>query len=143
MTEARPYGAWASPLTAADAAAAAIGLAYVTAHDGRLYWIESRPNERGRSVLMSAAPDSAGVELTPPPINVRSRVHEYGGRPYAVAGSAVAYCEFGDQRLRVHAGGQTSGPVTPDGFRYADGAASADGRTIYWVREDIRGPANR
>lgn len=140
MIEARPYGAWPSPLRAADAAAAAIGLAYVTAHDGRMYWIESRPSERGRSVLMSAARDGAPAELTPPPGNVRSRVHEYGGRPYTVAGSAVAYCEFGDQRLRVRANGATSGPLTPEGFRYADGASSPDGRTTYWVREDHTQP---
>lgn len=140
MSEARPYGAWPSPLSAAHAAAAAVGLAHVTATDGRLYWIESRPSEGGRNVLMSAAPGLTPTELTPPPINVRSRVHEYGGRPYAVAGSAVAYAEFGDQRLRVHAQGMTSAPLTPEGFRYADGAPSPEGRTIYWVREDHTQP---
>ncbi len=140
MTDPHPYGAWPSPLAAGDIAASAIGLSYVTAHDGRLYWIESRPSERGRNALMSAAPDGALTELTPPPVNVRSRVHEYGGRPYTVAGSAVAYVEFNDQRLRVQANGATSGPLTPDGFRYADGAPSPDGRTIYWVREDHTRP---
>ena len=140
MREVRPYGAWPSPLAAADAAAAAIGIGYVTAHEGRLYWIESRPSERGRSAVMCAARDGVPTELTPSPTNVRSRVHEYGGRPYTVAGRAVAYCEFGDQRLRVRANGTTSGPATPEGFRYADGASSADDRTVYWVREDHTRP---
>jgi dipeptidyl aminopeptidase/acylaminoacyl peptidase len=85
---------------------------------------------------MSAAPGAVPAELTPPPANVRTRVHEYGGRPYTVAGSAVVYAEFGDQRLRVGVQGAPSSPLTPDGFRYADGAPSPAGRTIYWVRED-------
>jgi dipeptidyl aminopeptidase/acylaminoacyl peptidase len=67
-------------------------------------------------------------------------VHEYGGRPYTVAGGAVVYAEFGDQRLRVGAQGAPSSPLTPDGFRYADGAPSHDGRTTYWVREDHTQP---
>jgi dipeptidyl aminopeptidase/acylaminoacyl peptidase len=135
-----PYGAWPSPLRAADVAAAAIGLGYVTAHDGRLYWIESRPAEGGRNALMSAAPGGTPAELTPASINARTRVHEYGGRPYTVAGDAVVYADFADQRLRVGAPGAASGPVMPDGFRYADGAASPDGGTIYWVREDHTRP---
>ena len=60
-------GSWASPLSARAVATAGVGLGYATACDGRLYWIESRPAERGRSVLVAAAPGSAPADVTPAP----------------------------------------------------------------------------
>src|SRR4029453_13487088 len=74
-----PFGAWASPLSASDIAAAALGISYVSDRAGTLYWIETRPAEKGRNALMSASRGGEPVELTPPDANVRSRVHEYGG----------------------------------------------------------------
>ncbi len=136
----RPYGAWDSPLRASDVAAASVGLAYASARDGRLYWVEARPQERGRNALVSAAPDGPATEAAPISSNVRTRVHEYGGSPYVALADGVVFAEFGDQRLRLQRGGTTSGPLTPEGFRYADGAASSDDRTIYWVREDHTRP---
>ena len=52
--------------------------------DGRcwLLWLEQRPQERGRTTALIrcfGAPTSAAFELTPAPINLRSRVHDYGG----------------------------------------------------------------
>ena len=111
-------------------------LSDATACDGRLYWIESRPAERGRSVLMVATPGGPAEDVTAADIDVRSRVHEYGGRPYAVAGSCVMFCGFKDQRFYAQHAGRSPRPLTPIGYRYADGATSADGRTIFLVRED-------
>ena len=45
MAEVRPYGAWASPITAASLAEGAIGLADLRVADGKLYWLETRPAE--------------------------------------------------------------------------------------------------
>ena len=87
------YGTWASPLRARDVAAAALRLSYVTTYNGRLYWIESRPAEQGRSALMAATPGGPAIEVTPGTSNVRSRVHEYGGRPYTIARNAVTFCD--------------------------------------------------
>lgn len=140
LPEAAACGSWRSPLDARAVAASGVGLAYATACGGRLYWIESRPAERGRSVLVAATPGSAPADVTPAPANVRTRVHEYGGRPYAVAGGRVAYCEFGDQILRVRDEGGQVRAWTTAGYRYADGAASADGRTLFVVREDHTAP---
>ena len=55
MTTAQPLrcGTWPSPLTAEVAAAGAASLIYAAAHRGTLYWLENRPAERGRSVLMA------------------------------------------------------------------------------------------
>jgi len=140
MPAAAACGSWASPLDARTVAASGVGLAYATACDGRLYWIESRPVEGGRNVLVAATPGSAPADVTPAPGNVRSRVHEYGGRPYTVAGRRIAHCEFGDQILYVRDEDGPPRAVTPPGYRYADGAAAADGRTLFIVREDHSRP---
>ena len=135
------YGTWASPLAAREVAEAALGLSYATAHNGRLYWIESRPTEQGRSALMAATPGGPAVDVTPAKSNVRSRVHEYGGRPYTVACNVVTSCEFSDQRLYAQHADGLSGALTEAGYRYADGAAQEDGRTIFLVREDHTRPS--
>jgi dipeptidyl aminopeptidase/acylaminoacyl peptidase len=135
-----PYGTWASSLGAREVAAAALDLSYATAYNGRLYWIESRPAEQGRSVLMAAAPRGPALDVTPATSNVRSRVHEYGGRPYTVARNAIIFCEFADQRLYMQPAGNLPDALTAAGYRYADGAASSDGRTIFLVREDHSRP---
>lgn len=81
---------------------------------------------------MSTLLDTGPTELTAPDSNVRSRVHEYGGRPYVVLRDAVVYSEFVDQRL--YACGNDE-PLTAPGLRYADGACGADG-ALFMVRED-------
>lgn len=130
------HGAWTSPLTAASVAEASITLSYAGAHGGRLHWIESRPAEGGRNVLVALA-DGGPQELTPADFNVRSRVHEYGGRAYAFANERLVYSNFADQRLYLQCDGQAPSVLTPEGFRYADGAAAGD--RLYYVREDHSG----
>lgn len=136
--EVAPYGGWASPISAEQAGAAANALDQVTARDGRLYWVEGRAAEAGRSVLVTQAADGGAVDLTPPGFDVRTRVHEYGGLAYAHAGAAVVFSNFRDQRLYRHDGDEPPQPLTPPGFRYADGAPTADG-TLFCVREDHTG----
>ncbi len=130
-----PHGAWSSPLSAATLGSAALGLSYVTALEGRLYWVEARPAERGRNVLMCAEPGGEPSDLTPAPFNARTRVHEYGGRPYVAAGPLVLASRFDDQQLYAVPGGKA---LTPTGYRYADGASDASG-VVYFVREDHTG----
>jgi dienelactone hydrolase len=139
--QALPYGAWPSPLRAADVAAASIGLSYAADFEGQLFWIEARPAENGRCALVGAAPDGGVADRCPPASNVRTRVHEYGGRPYVAVRGGVVFAEFRDQRLRAYEDGRLSDPLTPAGYRYADGAVAADGRTVFWVREDHTGGA--
>ena len=68
---------------------------------GRLFWLEQRPHERGRTTLLVAPPDrpEAALELTPGAWNLRSRVHEYGGGVYAVAGTHLVWVHDGDRCL--------------------------------------------
>ena len=132
-------GAWPSPLTPERAAEGAVSLAYAGVAQGRLHWIEGRPAEQGRSVLAACGPAGEVVDRLGPGANVRSRVHEYGGTPWLAVGDQLVYSPFADQRLRARAPDGSERLLTPPGCRYADGHASADGRTLVCVREDHRG----
>ena len=141
-------GAWPSPLTPERAAVGAVLLGYAGVAQGRLHWVEGRPTEQGRSVLMACdavgATGAAGEAATPverlaPDANVRSRVHEYGGTPWAAVGDQLVYSSFADQRLRLRSAGGSERLLTPAGCRYADGHAGSDGHTLVCVREDHRG----
>lgn len=137
--ERRPCGAWPSPLTPAAAAAVSRSLAFAGTAQGRLCWIEGRPEEGGRSVLV--ARDAAGqvVDLIDADDNARSRVHEYGGVPWTAAGELLLYPHFADQQLRVRRPDGRVSVLTPPGCRYADGDATRDGGRVVCVREDHRG----
>jgi dipeptidyl aminopeptidase/acylaminoacyl peptidase len=134
-----PYGEWVSPISAALAGAGANSLACATCSSGLLFWVEGRPAEQGRSVVMMQTRDGAIVEVTPPQFNVRTLVHEYGGLPHAHVGNAIAFSNFDDQLLYLHDGETAPRALTLPGYRYADGHGTADGR-LYCVREDHTGP---
>jgi dipeptidyl aminopeptidase/acylaminoacyl peptidase len=135
-----PYGTWASPVSAEALAKGAIGVSDLRAVDGRLYWLENRPDEQGRMVAMTG--DAAAArQLTPEGFNVRTRVHEYGGAPYIVAGDTLYFANFADQRLHAQPLGGSAAPLTPEGYRYAD-IAPAPGGGLICVREDHTDPGD-
>ncbi|MGH8884274.1 MAG: S9 family peptidase [Egibacteraceae bacterium] len=145
-----PYGAWPSPVTADLVAGAATRLDQVVLGETVVYWLEGRPAEGGRQVVV-ARDDGGGAprDVTPAELNVRTLAHEYGGGDYAVHGRTVFCANFADQRLyRVDqgVGGSpptsqggvrplTPEPTLPRGDRYADMDVTPDGQRIYCVRE--------
>jgi dipeptidyl aminopeptidase/acylaminoacyl peptidase len=143
-----PYGSWSSPITSDMIAAASIGLGEILVEGADVYWLESRPQEGGRSVVVRRAADGALAELTPPmPTNggplfsVRSRVHEYGGGAYLVDAGTLYFANDADQRLYRQPPEGAAAPITPDparprGLRYADGVVDGARRRMIWVRED-------
>jgi dipeptidyl aminopeptidase/acylaminoacyl peptidase len=141
-----PFGEWESPITAPMVAGAGVRFddAIAIDGDGTLYWVESRPAEGGRSVVVRAAPDGTVADVTPAGGNTRSRVHEYGGGAYTVADGVVFAVEFADQRLYRLEQGTEPVPITPEpelpaALRYAD-MAIGDGWLIC-VRERHRADA--
>src|SRR5713226_2026901 len=149
MPEAAPYGGWRSPITAASIAAGGVSLAFPDIVDGDVYWLEGKPLEAGRVVLVRQAADGSRQELTPKPLSVRTRVHEYGGGACVIHGQTVFFSNFADQRLyrqdpRVPGGAlrepQALRPITPEpsipsGTRYADACLTPDGELLLCVRE--------
>ncbi len=97
-----------------------------------IYWLERRPNEGGRGVLVRRRADGRHEELTPQGFNVRTRVHEYGGGAYIVAAGDVYFSNFTDQRVyRVGGSAITSGQCF-----YADFSFDSTRRRLIAVRED-------
>lgn len=95
---------------------------------GRLFWLERRPEDGGRtrllmrpagSVELPASPTASappGQEITPAGADVRSRIHAYGGGAYAV-------------------GGSPGGLVPPGGSPAADARADS---VVVWVDDGDR-----
>jgi dipeptidyl aminopeptidase/acylaminoacyl peptidase len=133
-----PFGTWASPIRVDDLVADVVWLAEPWIDGDDVYWIEGRPAEAGRHALVRAARDGTIADLTPAPFNVRSRVHEYGGGSYTVAGGTVVFSRFDDGRLyRLDPGDETPVAITPDGpYRYADLRFDPARRRFLAVRED-------
>lgn len=139
MTEkqVKPYGSWKSPITSDLIVSGTIGLSE-TVFDGEdIYWLEGRPAEGGRYVIMRRAPDGSVSDMTPPPLNVRTRVHEYGGGSCVVAGGTAYFSNFADQQLYRQAQGEEPQQLThADGMRYADGVLDERRARLVCVRED-------
>jgi len=117
-----PYGAWASPIRVDDVVGDLIGLAEPWLDGDETYWLEARPSEGGRRVLVRLALDGTIADLTPRPFNVRTRVHEYGGGSYTVSGGVIVFSNFADNRLyRLDPGDEQPVAITPEGpWRFAD-----------------------
>jgi dipeptidyl aminopeptidase/acylaminoacyl peptidase len=111
----RPYGTWPSPISPERVASQTVRLGAVAIDGGDIYWLEGRPQENGRNVLVRLSPpDGFGGagrvhDVVPADANVRSRVHEYGGGAYAVDRGNVYYSNFSDQRIYR----ATAGAVNP------------------------------
>lgn len=134
-----PYGAWVSPLSVELMTESAIGLSGLSVDGQDLYWLEARPNEKGRSVLCRRRADGKIEELTPTPFNVGSRVHEYGGGAYAVRQGSIVFSERSDGTVWVIEAGAAPRKIeTPEGCRYADFELDLARRRVLAVREDHR-----
>lgn len=160
------YGSWPSPIDAALAAA----------HDGmpewvgfvgdEVWWTEPRPAEGGRRALVRRATHEAGGEaparkggggrgagggeetVLPAPWNVRSRVVEYGGRPWTAVPRdgvpLVVFTHFADQRLYRYEPGGEPRPLTPlspvgGGLRWAEPQLDLARGEVWCVLEEFTG----
>ncbi|MGW7299091.1 prolyl oligopeptidase family serine peptidase [Streptomyces sp. NPDC054829] len=143
-----PYGSWPSP----------IGASLAAAHDGHpeyagfvgdeVWWTEPRPAESGRRALVRRRADGTQESVLPPPWNVRSRVIEYGGQPWAGAvvdgEPLVVFVDFADQRLHRYVPGGEPVPLTPlsevgGGLRWAEPQILLDRGEVWCVLEEFTG----
>jgi len=144
-----PYGSWKSPITSDLIVGQSVGLSEIRLDGHDVYWLESRPEEAGRNVVVRHAPGTAkGEDILPRPFNARTRVHEYGGGSWTVANGILYFSNFADQRMyRLDDAAAGPVPIAPkDAFRYADGVVDSNRPSWIGVREDHtisgREPAN-
>lgn len=131
------YGSWKSPITSDLIVAGTISLSEIALDGDDIYWIEGRPSEGGRSVIVRRTPDGNIVDVTPPGFNARTTVHEYGGGAYIVDNGVVYFSNFKDQQLYRQTQGQAPEPITSaENLRYADGVIDRRRGLMFCVRED-------
>jgi dipeptidyl aminopeptidase/acylaminoacyl peptidase len=133
-----PYGAWKSPISAGLLVAGSIGLAEIVLDGDDVYWLEGRPTEGGRNVIVRRDAGGHTVDITPGGFNVRTRVHEYGGGAYTVVDGVVYFANFTDQRVYRQAPGAEPEALTPPGVdrRYADFVFDRRRSRLLCVREE-------
>ncbi len=132
-----PYGGWKSPITSALIVSGSVGLGQPLIDGTDIYWVEMRPTEGGRNVIVRREASGAITDVTPPPFNARTRVHEYGGGDYAAREGSVYFSNFSDQRLYVRRDGAAPMAITPPAeTRYADPLIDDRRGRIICVRED-------
>ncbi|MDE2780596.1 MAG: S9 family peptidase [Chloroflexota bacterium] len=141
MVTVAPYGSWKSPITSESIVAEAVGFGGVALDGDDIYWLESRPSEGGRRVIVRRTPDGDAEDMTPRPFNVRTRVHEYGEGDFAVVGGVIYFTNFEDQRLYRQPVGGEPRPVTaesdpPGGLRYADFVVDGPRNRLVCIHED-------
>ncbi len=135
-----PYGSWKSPITPDLIVSESIRFGLVALEGSDTYWIESRPSEGGRNVIVRRTADGKVADINPLPFNARSRVHEYGGGDYVVSEGTVFFANFTDHRLyRLGAEESDGKPVaiTPAAnMRYADAIVDRQRRRLICICED-------
>lgn len=116
-----PFGSWKSPVTSDLIVRETVRLGQVLCDGTDTYWVEMRPSEGGRNVVVQLEPDGTRTDRTPAEINARTGVHEYGGGAYTAARGVVYVSNFSDHRLYRCAPGARPAPITRTaGRRYAD-----------------------
>src|SRR5579875_1314068 len=146
MPRTAPFGTWESPVTLDRLVEDVVDLSFPMATPRHVYWIEGRPADKGRQVIVRQDLEGgAPQDVHPSGFNARTAVHEYGVLCAAVhhdAGSddVVYFSNFADQRLYRVVPGQHPEPVTPEpaspgALRYACPVLTPDGRHLVVVRE--------
>jgi dipeptidyl aminopeptidase/acylaminoacyl peptidase len=132
-----PFGEWESPFPISLLAAGVVSLGEIQAADGVRWWLEGRPAEKGRQVLVRRATDGTETRLTPEGFNTRTRVHEYGGAAYVADGDLVIVSDFATGRLnRVVAPGELRPLTASRAWRFADLVVDRARNRILAIRED-------
>lgn len=136
QTSHRP-GTWNSPLTPEAVLHKANSPAGIISADGRLFIIESRPDEKGRNALIELQ-SSQSCDVLPADANIRSKVHEYGGSCTVAGGDgSIFYTEFADQRIyRLHPGKTLEAVTQPGPLRFACLELDERRQLLFAVMED-------
>lgn len=133
----RACGSWPSPLDAADVASAGVRLSEPRLDGGNIHWLERRPSEGGRTVLVRRNPDGRVEDVLEAGFNVRTRVHEYGGGAYTVHAGHVWFVHDGDGAVWHRPPSEPARRLTEPGVAaFADLQVDATRRRLICVRED-------
>jgi len=138
-----PYGSWPSPITADLLTAQNVRLSEPQACGDDVFWLESRPTEKGRNALVQLSANGERKDVLPEPHSIRTRAHEYGGGSYLVTPDFIICVLDADQRVYYfNRTTKTLTPLTPENpehtthFRFADFCWDNTRERIIAIRED-------
>jgi dipeptidyl aminopeptidase/acylaminoacyl peptidase len=143
-----PFGSWRSPITTQMLVKANVHIGDLSVDGEDLYWVESRPEEDGRCVVVRQSGNGKVEDVLSKPYSARTLVHEYGGGALLASEGVVYFSNFADQRIWRVEPGKEPRVLTPDArYRFADLVHDRDRQRLICVCEDHRStekePANR
>ena len=150
MKEVKNFIDWELRLTQEKVFSDEVKLDEIQLVDEDLYWIEVRPSEGGRYVVVKRDKSGKITELIPQNFNARTRVHEYGGGSYAACKDALYFVNYKDQRIYKQSFDLSEPlPLTPvdnsDGSlgKYASLTLSPDcGKLLFVYEKDFENKEN-
>ncbi len=99
QTQTRPYLLWQGQLEPRQLYSQPSPAQYPFFYNNQLYVLEQLAAEGGRCVLVRLSAEGTKETLTPAAFNIRSRVHEYGGKAFLLADGAVWFSNDSDRRI--------------------------------------------
>jgi len=135
--EQQTCGSWESSITAEMVAGSSIRYADVQLDGDAILWLEGRPQEQGRNVIVRRL-NGKSQDILPAPYNARSRVHEYGGGAYTVFAGDIWFINDSDQQVYHLRDGQISQLTDQPACRFADLQYDPHHECLYAIREDHR-----
>lgn len=132
-----PFGSWKSPITTDLMLEGNVGLGEISIFADEVYWIEMRPQEKGRYVIVKQTSSGEIRDVIPAGFNARTRVHEYGGGSYLITEKGIIFTNFKDQSLYLIEKDNKTVRLTNNNFcRYADMVYDKHNERLICVRED-------
>jgi len=99
MKKIAAYGTWTSRLTGEFVAGNSVKQGEPQWQGKSLYWLETRPAEKGRQTILCRSPDGSIKELLPNPWSARTKIHEYGGGSFTVGDNKLFFVNGEDQQI--------------------------------------------
>ena len=130
-------GSWKSPITSDLIVSQTIGIGSVSVEDDRIFWLEKRPQEQGRNLLVSYEAEGEVKNFTPAPLSVRSKIHEYGGGAFVVQQNTIYFSNYQDGRIYHQIIGTKPYPLTEAlDRRYGDLIVDRQRNRLICISED-------
>lgn len=149
-----PCGRWPSPLSPEAVSASSLRLSDLCVDGSTLWWLEGRPAEGGRVVIVRCKDGEEPEDVLPAPWSARSLALCYGGGALTVRGGEAWFVSYGrdpalppgDQRITHLIPGQSPTPLSePRRWHHARCDFDPHRGRMLWLREDYerRGPENQ
>ncbi|PCI96001.1 peptidase [Candidatus Aerophobetes bacterium] len=136
MVTKSPYGTWKSPLSPDSLIQDSFRFSFMHVANERILFGEGRPKEKGRTALVEVGFNKKQKDLLPKEYNMRTQVHEYGGKSFTMHENAVYFVNLKDQDIYKIETDSTIHRITKqEHFRFADLCVSPDGRFLFCVAE--------